>query len=79
MYSNQFETPARMTDPISSQKTASTSNQDAFAEVASVSKKLTSKMLVRMIESADDYRNWNLSKQDGARLAKLIKHKQRII
>jgi len=68
-----------MTDPTSSRKTASTSDQDAFAEVASVSKKLISEMLVRMIESADDYRNWNLSKQDGARLVKLIKHKQRII
>jgi len=68
-----------MTDPTSSPKTASTSDQDAFAEVASVSKKLISEMLVRMIESADDYRNWNLSKQDGARLVKLIKHKQRII
>ena len=67
-----------MTDPTSSQKTASTSGQDTFAEVASVSKKLISEMLVRMIESADDYRNWNLSKQDGAQLVKLIKHKQRI-
>jgi hypothetical protein len=68
-----------MTDPTSSQKTDSTSDQDALAEVAGVSKKLINEMLVRMIESADDYRNWNLSKQDGARLVKLIKHKQRII
>jgi hypothetical protein len=68
-----------MTDPTSSQKTDSTSDQDAFAEVAGVSKKLINEMLVRMIESAADYRNWNLSKQDGTQLVKLIKHKQRII
>ena len=36
-------------------------------------------MLVRMIESAEDYHNWNLSDEDGARMIKLIKHKQRII
>jgi len=52
---------------------------DVFAEVASVSKKLINEMLVRMIESAGDYHRWNLSDQDGARVVKLIKHKQRII
>ena len=52
--------------------------QDVYAEVARVSKKLISEMLVRMIESAEDYHNWNLSDEDGARMIKLIKHKQRI-
>ena len=79
MHSNLFENPARMTDPSSSQKTASPSGLDAYAEVANVSKKMISDMLVRMIESADDYSNWSLSKQDSARVVKLIKHKQRII
>ena len=50
-----------------------------YAEVARASKKLISEMLVRMIESAEDYHNWNLSDEDGARMVKLIKHKQRII
>ncbi len=52
---------------------------DVFAEVAGLSKKLISEMLVRMIESAEDYHNWSLSDEDGARMIKLIKHKQRII
>jgi hypothetical protein len=68
-----------MTDPTSSPKTVPTSGHDTLAEVANISKKLTSEMLVRMIESADNYHNWNLSKQDGDRLVKLLKHKQRIL
>ncbi len=36
-------------------------------------------MLRRMIESAEDYHGWSLSDQDGARVVKLIKHKQRIV
>ncbi len=36
-------------------------------------------MLLRMIESAADYHSWSLSDEDGARVIKLIKHKQRII
>jgi hypothetical protein len=57
----------------------STAGQDVFAEVASVSKKLLSEMLVRMIESAADYHNWDLSDEDSAHITKLLKHKQRII
>ncbi|MGB5327407.1 MAG: DUF1631 family protein [Gammaproteobacteria bacterium] len=48
-------------------------------EITSLSKKLITEMLVRMIESAVDYHSWSLSDQDGARMIKLVKHKQRII
>ena len=48
-------------------------------EAASLSKKLITEMLVRMIESAGDYHSWSLSDKDGTRLVKLIKHKQRMI
>ena len=68
-----------MSNSKSVQKTDTTTGHDAYAEVATVSRKLTSEMLVRMIESAADYRDWSLSDDDGARLVKLIKHKQRII
>src|SRR5210317_586551 len=56
-----------------------TVGQNAFAEVASVSKNLLSEMLVRMIESAAEYHNWDLSDEDAVRMSKLLKHKQRII
>ncbi len=36
-------------------------------------------MLRRMIETAEDYHGWGLSDQDGARVVKLIKRKQRIV
>jgi len=36
-------------------------------------------MLVRMIQSAQDYHNWGLADDDAADLVKLIRHKQRII
>ena len=62
-----------------SEKSDTTAGHDAYAEVATVSRKLTTEMLVRMIESAADYHDWSLSESDGARLVKLIKHKQRII
>jgi hypothetical protein len=68
-----------MSDSKSVQKSDTTTGHDTYAEVATVSRKLTNEMLVRMIESAADYRDWNLSDDDGARLVKLIKHKQRII
>ena len=68
-----------MSDSKSVQKSDTTTGQDAYAEVATVSKKLTNEMLVRMIDSAANYRDWNLSADDGARLVKLIKYKQRII
>jgi len=68
-----------MSDSKSVNKSDTTTGHDAYAEVAIVSKKLTNEMLVRMIESAADYRDWSLSDEDGARLVKLIKHKQRII
>ena len=68
-----------MSDSKSVQKTDTTTGHDAYAEVATVSRKMTSEMLVRLIESAADYRDWSLSDDDAARLVKLIKHKQRII
>jgi len=68
-----------MTAPTNSRNTAATSGHDAFAEAASLSKKLIGEMLVRMVESAEDYHDWGLSEQDSARLVNLIKHKQRII
>jgi hypothetical protein len=61
------------------QHSDSSADNDVYAEVASVSKKLLGEMLVRMIESSGDYRDWNLSDDDSVRLIKLIKHKQRII
>ena len=61
----------REPDPIS--------GEDVFAEIASLSKKQMTEMLLRMIESAADYHSWSLSDEDGARAIKLIKHKQRII
>ena len=57
----------------------SKSGQDVFAETGSISKKLITAMLVRMIESAGDYHGWSLSDEDSARMVKLIKRKQRII
>ncbi len=55
------------------------SGPDVYNEAAALSKKLITNMLVRMIESATDYHSWSLSDQDGTRLVKLIRHKQRII
>jgi len=55
------------------------SGQDVFREVSSLSKKLITDMLLRMIESAEGYHSWSLSDEDGARVVKLIRHKQRII
>ena len=68
-----------MTRPVQNQNPDSISGEDVFAEITSLSKKLITEMLVRMIESAGDYHSWSLSDQDGARMIKLIKHKQRII
>ena len=68
-----------MTRPAQNQKSDSISGEDVFAEITSLSKKLITEMLVRMIGSAEDYHSWSLSDQDGARIIKLIKHKQRII
>jgi len=73
------DNPARMTAKTPLQPLDSTTGHDIFAEVAGVSKKMLNEMLVRMIESAGDYHNWDLSDEDGARMIKLIKHKQRII
>ncbi len=55
------------------------SGPDVYTEVTTLSKKLITDMLVRMIDSAADYHSWSLSDDDGARLVKLIRHKQRII
>ncbi len=68
-----------MTASTQRQDSTSTSGEDTFAESASLSKKLITAMLVRMIESAGSYHGWSLSDEDGARMVKLIKHKQRII
>ena len=68
-----------MSDSKSVNKSDTTAGHDAYAEVATVSRKLTTEMLVRMIESAANYHDWSLSESDGVRLVKLIKHKQRII
>ncbi len=68
-----------MTHLAQKQKSDSISGEDVFAEITSLSKKLITEMLVRMIENAEDYHSWSLSDQDGARMIKLIKHKQRII
>jgi hypothetical protein len=68
-----------MTASKQRQDSTSISGEDAFAETSSLSKKLITAMLVRMIESAGSYHGWSLSDQDGDRMVKLIKHKQRII
>ena len=68
-----------MKRPVQNQNPDSISGEDVFAEITSLSKKLITEMLVRMIESAGDYHSWSLSDQDGARMIKLVKHKQRII
>ena len=68
-----------MSDSKSVKKSDTTAGHDAYAEAATVSRKLTTEMLVRMIESAANYHDWSLSESDGVRLVKLLKHKQRII
>ncbi|MDH3856826.1 MAG: DUF1631 domain-containing protein, partial [Gammaproteobacteria bacterium] len=68
-----------MTASKQREDSASKSGQDVFAETSSISKKLITAMLVRMIDSGGDYHSWSLSDQDGARMIKLIKRKQRII
>ncbi len=68
-----------MTGSNQRKDSASISGPDVFAETSSLSKKLITAMLVRMIESAGDYHSWSLSDQDGDRMIKLIKRKQRII
>ena len=68
-----------MTGSNKSQSPARRSGEDALAGSASLAKKLATEMLLRMIESAADYHDWSLPDQDGARLVKLIKQKQRII
>jgi hypothetical protein len=68
-----------MTASKQRQDSTSISGEDAFAETSSLSKKLITSMLVGMIESAESYHGWSLPDQDGARMVKLIKHKQRII
>ena len=61
------------------QQPDSLSGQDVYADISSLGKKLITELLLRMIESAADYHSWSLSDQDGARVVKLITHKQRII
>ncbi|MEM7564290.1 MAG: DUF1631 family protein [Pseudomonadota bacterium] len=57
----------------------SISGEDLYIDTVSLCKDQTNDMLIRMIDSADDYHGWSLSDQDGARVVKLIKHKQRIL
>jgi len=68
-----------MTGSSKNQEIDKISGEDIFTEVSTLSKKLITELLVRMIESAEDYHSWSLSDQDGARVIKLIRHKQRII
>ena len=68
-----------MTGSNSRQQPGSISGHDAYADISSLSKKLITELLLCMIESAGDYHGWSLSDQDGARVVKLIAHKQRII
>jgi hypothetical protein len=68
-----------MTGPDNHPDSDSMSGQDVFMEVSNLSKKWITDILLRMIESAEDYHSWSLSDQDGARVVKLIRHKQRII
>ncbi len=79
MHSKSFLNASRMTGSNQRKDSTSKSGPDVFAETINLSKKLITAMLVRMIESAEDYHSWSLSDQDGARMVKLIKHKQRII
>ena len=55
------------------------SNHELFIDINGISKNLITDLLTRMIASASGYHGWSLSDQDGARVVKLIQHKQRII
>ncbi len=68
-----------MNSPDKRQASRAISGPDVYTEVTALSKKLITEMLLRMIDSAADYHSWSLSDEDGARLVKLIRHKQRII
>lgn len=68
-----------MTNKPRQQKPATIQGEDVYTEVISLCKKQLTEMLVRTIDSAADYHNWDLPEQKAAGLAKLLKHKQRII
>jgi hypothetical protein len=68
-----------MTNSTQQHSSGPLSGHDVFAEVISLSRKRMTEMLVRMIQSAQDYHNWGLADDDAADLVKLIRHKQRII
>lgn len=70
---------ARMNPSDKHRYTSPESGLETYQEVASLSKKLITEMLLRMIESAGDYHSWSLSDEDGASLVKLIQRKQRMI
>ena len=55
------------------------SGPDVYNDTTALARKLVTELLARMIDSASDYHSWSLSDEDGARLVKLIRHKQRII
>lgn len=61
------------------QNAASSSGPEVYNEVSGLAKKRMTQMLERMIDSADEYYGWSLSDQDGQRVVKLLRHKQRII
>jgi hypothetical protein len=79
MHSKPFPRVNWMTTSDQQQKPDSISGEDVFAEITSLSKKMITEMLQRMIESAQDYHSWSLSDEDGSRMIKLVRHKQRII
>ena len=79
MHSNPFPRVNWMTTSDQHNKSDSISGEDVFAEITSLSKKMITEMLQRMIESAQDYHSWSLSDEDGSRMIKLVRHKQRII
>lgn len=62
-----------------SQSTSDESGEEAFVDITSLSEALVKEMLLRMIESAADYYGWTLSDEDGVRVVKLLKGKQRIV
>ena len=68
-----------MSGPKESPANAKVKGQDVYTETANLAKRLVTQMLLRMIESAATYSNWSLSDEDGARVVKLIRHKQRML
>ncbi len=68
-----------MTQPAPNLNPDSISGEDIYLEINSLSKKLTTGLLLRMIESAEDFHNWDLSDPCATRIANLLRYKQRVI